>query len=671
MRKTVRTAGALALAGLLLGIAGGRDGAFSPFALAQWPAAARAQTPAVPPLAAQPDAQPATRPAAPPIAAPAPRPAALQAPAIALALSEPTGGGTEDKALADSLRAASLIYTALAEGRSDAQDIFAAAQADYARLVSALYARGHYGGSVSIRLDGREAATIGPFQAPERIALVVITVDPGPAFVFGTAKIAPLAADTRLPEGFAPGRPAPSPLIAEAATAAITRWRAVGHPTARVQNQSLRADHARARLNAEITLAPGPEARFGRLSFAGSSGVRPARLAKIAGFPSGRRFNPAELEDVIERLRRTGVFSAISTREAETVGPDGTLDVEITLVDQPRRRLGFGAEISNGEGVNLSAYLINRNLLNGAERLRLDLGVSQIAAPGALAPDARFGIAIDRPATITPDTTLGLSLDLRREEDGGLRRNILGIEGRLSHIISHSASVRGGLAWTVERADETLPLVVAQQTYRTLALPLGLTWDRRDNRLNARRGHYAEGEAALFRSYAGEGTDGVRLALDLRAYRPLVAGVTLAGRLRGGAVLEASWAGTPREYLFRSGGAGTVRGQPFEALAEPLCRDLLPEDSGGCSIGGTHFLGASAEVRAPLRGTLGAVAFADYGRIGVGGLDGASALWHAGAGVGLRYDTGVGPIRLDLAGPLGRGDTTGGLQVYLGIGQAF
>jgi translocation and assembly module TamA len=575
---------------------------------------------------------------------------------------------TDEAGLAPTLRAGSLLFAAQAEGRTSAQDLFAAAQADYARLLAALYARGHYGPSISIRIDGREASEIGPFEAPARIARIAVAVTPGPAFGFGRLEVAPLAPRTELPEGFAAGQPALSPRVGEAADAAIAAWRAAGHPRAAVASRQVTAEHGRARLNVDLRLEPGRQARFGTLRFAGTTRVPPARLAKIAGFPTGRTFSPRELDQVSERLRRTGVFRAVSLREAAVVNPDGTLDVEVTLADQPLRRLGFGAEISNGEGLDLSAYLLNRNLLGGAERLRIDAGIGHIAARSANGVDYRLGLGLDRPATITPDTTLGFSVDLRREDDGQTRRNILGLEGRLSHILSHLATLRAGIAWAYEASGRTGVPPDQQTTFRTLALPLGVTWDRRDNRLDPRRGHLADAEIRLFRSYSGSDDQGMRLSADLRGYRALGDRLVLAGRLQGGAVLGARWALTPRDYLFRSGGAGTVRGQPYQSLAEPLCRALLPDT---CSVGGTHFLGASLEARAAVRGKIGAVAFADYGRIGVDGLQGPSARWHAGAGLGLRYDTGIGPIRLDIARPLGRGDTRGGTQIYIGIGQAF
>ena len=87
-------------------------------------------------------------------------------------------------------------------------------------------------------------------------------------------------------------------------------------------------------------------------------------------------------------------------------------------------------------------------------------------------------------------------------------------------------------------------------------------------------------------------------------------------------------------------------------------------------IGGTAFLGGSLEARVRVTDSIGVVGFIDAGAVGLGKVTGAGSDWQAGAGLGLRYATGVGPIRLDLAVPV-HGNTGGGLQVYVGLGQAF
>ena len=68
---------------------------------------------------------------------------------------------------------------------------------------------------------------------------------------------------------------------------------------------------------------------------------------------------------------------------------------------------------------------------------------------------------------------------------------------------------------------------------------------------------------------------------------------------------------------------------------------------------------------------IGAVAFADWGYVGLDSVPGTSGDSHSGAGLGLRYNTGIGPIRLDVAVPVS-GETDGSdYHLYIGIGQAF
>jgi translocation and assembly module TamA len=89
-------------------------------------------------------------------------------------------------------------------------------------------------------------------------------------------------------------------------------------------------------------------------------------------------------------------------------------------------------------------------------------------------------------------------------------------------------------------------------------------------------------------------------------------------------------------------------------------------ESGTLTTGGTEFVGVSGEARVGITDTIGLVAFYDYGYVAGGGENGS----QAGAGLGVRYKTAIGPIRLDVAFPVS-GDTGEGAQVYIGIGQAF
>ena len=91
--------------------------------------------------------------------------------------------------LRDDLMAASLLQAARRDRVTDPQDLFAAARAEYGRLLGALYAGGYYSGVIHVLIDGREAASIAPLDAPGQISRIEVIVDPGPAFTFSRAEI--------------------------------------------------------------------------------------------------------------------------------------------------------------------------------------------------------------------------------------------------------------------------------------------------------------------------------------------------------------------------------------------------------------------------------------------------------------------------------------------------
>ncbi|MDR5652387.1 autotransporter assembly complex protein TamA [Ruixingdingia sedimenti] len=581
----------------------------------------------------------------------------------ALAVATPAGAldpvgfdvRSADEDLTDDLRGASLVLQAEREKRLEPQDMFAAAQADYARLLGTLYAAGHYSGVINIRLDGREAAGIAPLNAPQSIGRVQITVDPGPRFTFGRAEVGPLAPETELPEDFVPGGVAYSDAIRAANEAAIDGWRHAGHAKAATVRQDIVADHGARRVDARLGLAPGPLVRFGHLSFSGSDNVRPARLHKIAGFPTGEVYDPEEVDRVADRLRRTGVFRSVALTENERLGPGATLDMQAALIEEAPRRIGAGVELASFEGLTLSGYWLHRNLLGGAERLRFDAEIAQIGGQRS-GTDYSLGATYDRPATLTPDTTLNLRAKVGRLAEEDYTEDAGEIGFGFSHMFSNELTARAGLDYRYSVVRDSL----GKTTFKNLRMPLGVLWDRRDSKTDATRGTYLDAELAPFVGF-GTTDSGARLVADGRIYRALGERVVLAGRLQVGAVMGAAIARTSRDYLFYSGGGGTVRGQPYQSLGV----NVLP----GQRTGGTAFLGASVEARVKVTDRIGVVAFYDYGRVGADGFGG-SADWHAGAGLGVRYATGIGPIRLDVGAPAG-GNTGKGAQIYIGIGQAF
>ncbi len=558
------------------------------------------------------------------------------------------------------LDAASLLRSL--EADASPQDYIAAARADYRRLLTALYAEGYYGGTVSIKVDGVEASDIAPLAAPDRIDDVVISVAPGPRFRFGEVKITPLLPQTTLPQDLGPRRTARTNRIRAAVTDSINSWRDLGYAKAKVAEQSIIARHADARLDVAIALDTGPRLRFGPLQVSGSDTINDARIRQIAGLPTGAVYAPADLETAQSRLRRTGTFSSVSLTESDTIGPNDTLPIIARLDEAKPRRIGFGLELSSVDGLTVSSFWLHRNFLGGAERFRINAEVADITGETG-GTDYSIGGTFTRPATFGPDTSFYLTGDVSREDEPEYLLDSVAVETGFSRILNEDLTVRAGVGLLRAREETETDT----REYTLFTLPLDATLERRDVPTNAKSGYYLDTSLTPFISIDGDIT-GARSYTDLRGYATvgLQERLTFAARGQVGSVVGASTSQAPADFLFYSGGGGTVRGQSYQSLGI----DSI-DDGKDVTTGGTSFIGAQLEARYLVRNKVSLVGFYDIGHIGETSRPGENGDWHAGAGFGLRYDTAIGPIRLDL-GTQANGDDAGqDVQIYIGIGQAF
>lgn len=566
-------------------------------------------------------------------------------------------GIAEDIALKDSLSAGSLVFQAQSENMTDGQDIVAAAQADYRRLIGILYEAGYFGPTIRIRVDGREAAEISPFAEITTVQQVELNIATGPQFLFGTAQVVPLAAETQLPEAFQRGRPASVSAIENAARSAVDGWRDQGHAKAQIVDQSIIANHHAAELDAQVDVEPGPELSFGTLIYEGGSDVRDERVRRIADLPTGEKFSPAEARRVATRLRRTGTFRAVDLREGETPNPDGSLDMHLTLVDDKKRRIGFGAELESRDGLSLSAFWMHRNLFGGAENLRFDAAIESIGAQSG-GTDFRIGTLYSRPATLDPNTELTIGFEIKQEDEPLYFLRQVGSAVSLRRVHSERFETEIGLAFAISEVDDNF----GNRHFSIYGLPVRMKYDARDDIADPTRGYFLSATAFPYLGYS-DATNGLMLTGDLRGYRGVGSDnqVIFAGRLQVGSIIGPAIRETPPDLLFFSGGGGTVRGQPYQSNFVSV---------GGIDSGGLSFLGLSGEMRVRVSETISAVAFYDAGFIGESSNITGAGNWHAGAGLGARYNTGFGPLRVDLGLPVS-GDTSGGPQLYIGIGHAF
>ncbi|NNJ67991.1 MAG: BamA/TamA family outer membrane protein [Boseongicola sp.] len=559
--------------------------------------------------------------------------------------------------LRNRLVASSLILQAERDGTKDTQELLAAARADYERLLAVLYDAGHFGGVISITVDGREAANIPPLESPDAINTITLRINMGPIYRFSQANIGPLAAQTELPEEFRRGAIASTGAIRDAARAAVDGWRANGNALADIGGQQITARHDQNRVGANIAVTPGPVLSFGEVSIQGNADVRTRRINTIAGLTPGQRFDPAEIERAERRLRRTGSFRSVVITESETAAPDGTLPLTIEVAEQTPRRFGFGAEYSTIDGVRLTGFWLHRNFLGGAERFRVDSGIAGIGGEtGGI--DYGVDLRYERPATPRADVDLFAELGFERLKEPDFQSRTGDFTLGFTRYAADDLVVTFGLGYLYSEVEDDF----GKETYSLITLPLSATRERRDDLLDPTKGVFFRAEATPFYGL-GDTESGAQLKFDARGYRTFgeTLPVTAALRLQLGSLVGPSLTESPPFYRFYSGGGGTVRGQDYQSLAVAV---------NGDRTGGRSFAGISGEARVRVTDTITMVGFYDWGFVAAESFtDGGDT--HAGAGLGIRYNTGIGPIRLDLATPISGSADASDFYIYVGIGQAF
>jgi len=420
------------------------------------------------------------------------------------------------------------------------------------------------------------------------------------------------------------------------------------------------AAHDTPLVDVPITPAPGRRAHGGDLTVTRSDRLDPDFVRRQTGLTVGEEYDPDELALAQRRLDRLEVFRAARLEAADSIGADGLLPYDLIVQELPGRRFGVGANYSTVDGLGLEAFHLWRNLFGQAERLRLDARVASIAFPIDTAQfDYFFGGTFTKPGFFTPDTDLIAAVSAERTIYPTYTE--ISASGRLglTHMLSEQITLEGGSQFKIARFED----VFGTREFQTVGLYGGAVLDFRNNPADATGGWYGAVNLEPFYEL-NYGNAAARLTVEGRTYFGFGEddAFVLAGRLRGGLVLGPDLAEIPPDKLFFAGGGGSVRGYGFKSIGV--------DNGAGVITGGRYLLEGSLEARARVTNDIGVVGFIDGGYVAADRFPSLDEL-RLGAGVGIRYHTGLGPLRLDLAMPLNKRANDPDYALYVGIGQAF
>ncbi|TCN45252.1 autotransporter secretion outer membrane protein TamA [Shinella granuli] len=537
------------------------------------------------------------------------------------------------------------------------------ARDDRDRILAALYEKARYGGVVTVTVGGRDLDSLPPNpEFNQRGAVpVTISVEPGPAFTFGEVAFSG-DAEGRNPAdyGLVPGARADSTLILKAGEKVVVDLKAEGRPLARLTERNATADHKTQTVDVVIAAEGGPVAPVGEVGVSGTKTVDPDFVQRYSRINAGQPYSPEALTKAAERLRTLGVFSSVTIREADKLAPDGSLPMTIEVSEGKHRYFGVGAQYSNTDGLGLQGYWGHRNLFGQAESLRLEGSVNRIGESDIGNLDYSVGILFSKPGAFGPASTFNASLKASIVDPDAYKAFTTTAAAGVSVELSDRDTVSAGgeVMWSdVEDA-------FGKNKYLTLAIPIEYVRDTRDDKLNPTEGYramisakpsYEIERGTFFSSFEGAITGYQAFGEEKRF---VLAGKLAAGTIIGGDELS----DIPATRRFFLGGGGTVRGYGYQ--------EISPRDGRNKLLGGRSYVAATAEARIGVTETIGVVPFIDVGTVSTDKVPDFKDI-RAGAGIGLRYATPFGPLRLDVAVPLKKYPGGTSFGVYAGIGQSF
>ncbi len=558
------------------------------------------------------------------------------------------------------------------------------ARADTASAQSLLHSQGYYDGLASIQID-KDASPV----------VVDLVLSPGKRYSLGradvyydpepdipqffrnrqrevgfwglqTEPVPPPSFPTVLP-GVAIGKPIVADDLLAAVDALPESLRRQGYPLAAVADTSYTLDREARKLNADILVRPGPPALMGRIEVRGAKEVNAEYVQRLAPWNVGEEpWDSDMVEDYANKLRGLGLFRSVQVKSLEEnlawgAGRESAsvLPLEVTVAEAPFHSVGASARYDTDTGLGVEGMWENRNVFGNGEKLTL-------TAPLATETQGLKAV-FEKPAFMAREQKLLVTGSTLREDTSAYEK-IAGsgsgdIERRLSRQWWGSAGL-GGESGSIKDNEQD------PKGYGFFGPRVGLRRDTRNNILNPSDGSELAVKVKPYTGFYGESFNVMTGVVSASGYyAPFRKDglpddkLVLAGRVEAGGLAGAGLRTIPASLRYYTGGAGSVRGYAYQSLG--------PRDHKDEPLGGRSYQVVNLEARYKITEDVGIVPFLDGGMVYRDELPRIIGDMNWGAGLGLRYYTPIGPVRLDVGFPLQPIDGDPPVQIYVSIGQSF
>ncbi|WP_162487980.1 autotransporter assembly complex protein TamA [Azospirillum lipoferum] len=583
--------------------------------------------------------------------------------------------GVEDDGLRGTLNDASTLVELKGETPPSLIGLERRADSDRDRLQTALRSAGYYDARLDIRIEDPAATGTLPAGGEAPPVKVTVAVTPGPLYHFKTVTVrgangATLPGEVATDDlGLAAGAPAVAQRVLDAESELVGRLARRGYAFAKASDREVVVDHSDRTMDVAYTVDPGPLTRYGATRIEGLEKVDEDLVRGRLAWKEGQVYDPGATDRARQDIAVLQVFDTVRVRMADEPGPDGVTPVIVTVGERKRRFIGGGITFSTEDGLGTNAYWGHRNLFGGAEQLRLGVDVGRVAGSsggssntGNDLPDLRFSVNFRKPDFLAVKQSLVVNFAVVNDQPPAYSRVASELTVKLERPLTDQLTISYGV--TGERGR----VKTEDTTYQTafIGVPLGSAWNGTDNLLNPTSGQRASLQVTPWFPVGGD-TESPFTSVLLNGSTYYDLGndgrYVAAARIGVGSILGTSLTDIPPDHRFYAGGGGSVRGYGFQKAG--------PRDRYDDPVGGRSLFEIGAELRIKVTESIGVVPFVDAGTVYDSAYPDFSEPLRVGAGLGLRYYTDFGPLRVDVGIPLNPASGDARWQLYLSLGQAF
>lgn len=561
--------------------------------------------------------------------------------------------GIEDKALQSDLEANSQLIK-LQDDKQPATigALTRRARDDVDRLTAVVEAAGYYEPKLAPVIDDKAK----PIQ-------VELKITPGPRYTLSKVAVTNQAG-TAPPDigvfdpaavGLLVGGPAVSEPVVNADGRIARTYQVAGYPFARIVDKHVIVDAATKTMEVTFILDAGAKARFGTTVVNGLARLDESWVVRRIKWAAGAPFDQAQVEATRQAMVSSALFGTVSVAPNGPVGPDGTVPMQIYVIERAPRSVSVGGSYDTTEGISANVSWEHRNLFGGGEDLKFT------ATGGTSDNSLTTTFRLPDVWADNQDFVTSLILDDQsvKAYDSIEQKFQVGFERHFDPTLSGGAAIEAEHARVNEKVD--------YRSYVFVGTPLFVKKDGTDDLLNPTRGYRVGFETTPYLRALGSNLTFLQSKLTGSWYDQLSPSGNYILALQGtlGSTVGTSLDAIPKDHRFYAGGGGSVRGFGYQE-AGPLDKFANP-------IGGLSLAVVSAELRTKITDTIGLVPFLDAGSDYASQVPDFKGRISIGAGIGLRYYTAIGPVRLDVATPLNPrgGGVDSPIQIYVSLGQAF